>query len=729
MRPVSSSSSLSGADRTPHRIGSLRSRSVWLTALFCLVFIGSVGLSIVTAINVREVASRAGAEAAPAMMDKLHGVGNAERLIALGDQLASADRRELWLQAGVAMQALIYHPTLHHQFPDRLVLEGAYRTVGEIMALRDEVETLGGIAGASPPVDLQLGLTARVQSLWTEQRAALTAAADAAAASMVARTTADAEEISRLADLITMTTVFGAIVGLGGSLLLLLFARSHLLRPLLAAADYLSAQRKGIGDGMTLPPPSSEEIARVFEAAEELSKAQQALREMAFRDRLTGLANRYALEIHLDQALAAARRNGRRLAVLFVDLDRFKSINDLLGHSVGDGLISVMAQRLTGCVRESDTIARLGGDEFIIVLNEITEARAGAAAAEKILARVAEPVLIENHYLECSASIGICIFPDDGGDRVTLMKNADIAMYSAKAARRGGYRYFDATLNAVVGERLLLEAELARAVKDEEFILHYQPIIDSLTGRVAAVEALLRWRRPDGGLAPPDKFIPILEETGLISEVGVWVLRTACRAMRGWRNAGIEGVRLCVNISARQFRNASFRRDVAAALQESGLSPSDLELEMTESMAMDDPQGAIAILRSLKEMGVSLAIDDFGTGYSSLSYLKLFPIDRLKIDRGFVRELETDASDAAICIVTIDLARRLKLEVVAEGVETLSQFHYLRRLGCQEVQGYHFSRPLPADDVQAYIIQREEHVSFAERSLERDAAVAAATPA
>jgi diguanylate cyclase len=693
--------------RSPvQRTISLKRRSVWLTAVFCVVFAGSVALSIATAVNVQEVASRAGTDAAPEMMDRLHGVGNAEKLIAFGDQLVSADRRDLWLQAGIAMQALIYHPTLRDQFPDPAVLESCYRAVAEIMVIRDEAESLGGAMVGSPQTDRQIALSARIADIWTKERTGLALAADIAAAAMVARTTADADEISRLARLITFTTAFGAVVGLGGSALLLAFARTHLLRPLLAVADYLSAQRKGLGDTVELPSPGSEEMANVFEAAEELSKTQEALREMAFRDRLTGLANRYALEIQLDQALATARRNEKLLAVLFVDLDRFKSINDLLGHSIGDGLISVIAQRLVACVRESDMVARLGGDEFVIVLTDVPEPRSAAAVAEKLLARIAEPAQVENHYLECSASVGICIYPEDGADRTTLMKNADIAMYSAKSARRGGYRYFDAALDSVVSERLQLEADLARAIKEEEFILHYQPIIDSLTGRVAAVEALLRWRRGEHDLVPPDKFIPILEETGLIAEVGAWVLRTACRTLRKWRDAGLNEVRLCVNISPRQFRTAHFRQEVAEALHLAGLPPEALELEMTESLAMEDPQGVIAILKSLKEMGVSLAIDDFGTGYSSLSYLKLFPIDRLKIDRSFVRELETDSSDAAICIVTIDLARRLKLEVVAEGVETLSQFHYLRRLGCQYVQGYHFSRPLPADEARAYVALR-----------------------
>ena len=424
---------------------------------------------------------------------------------------------------------------------------------------------------------------------------------------------------------------------------------------------------------------------------------------LAHHDSLTGLINRYNLENRLDQALLSAHRDGLRVAVMFIDLDRFKTINDTLGHHVGDQLLIEVARRLRDSVRESDIVARLGGDEFIVVLTRITDEMDSAPLGDKILRSLGQSYVFEGKELHSTPSIGIAIYPDDGEDGPTLMKNADTAMYHAKEHGRNNVQYFTQAMNAAASERLGLENDLHQALRNRELHLHYQPQMRARDGRCIGVEALARWRHPLLGDISPLKFIPIAEESGLIEALGNWVLEEACQQLGAWRAEGIEDIRMSVNLSAQQLRAPGLVQSVDAALKRHGLQGSDLELEITESVAMENPERAIGQLQTLRDFGIQLAIDDFGTGYSSLAYLKRLPIQVLKLDRTFVRDIETDPSDAEISAATLALAHNLGLTVIAEGVETEVQRDYLIQHQCDYMQGYLFSKPLPAAEALAFI--------------------------
>ena len=434
--------------------------------------------------------------------------------------------------------------------------------------------------------------------------------------------------------------------------------------------------------------------------------AEAKLHHMAHHDVLTGLVNRFSLMERLDQVLATARREGTRVALLFIDLDRFKNINDTLGHHLGDRLLIEVAARLREILRDSDVVARLGGDEFVIMLSGVDHAGAVARVAEKIVASIGDPYSIEGHDLYTTPSIGIALFPGDGEDRETLMKNADAAMYHAKSFGRNNFQFFDSTMNEAALDRLKIEQSLRHALARGEFCLHFQPIINVATGRVAAVEALVRWQHPTQGLLMPGRFIAVAEETGLIQPLGDWVFWAACKQLADFAAQGIGGVKMSVNISAIQIRNGNLPVLAKGAIEAFALNPGELVFEITESVAMHQPAETVRILDTLHEMGIGLAIDDFGTGYSSLSYLRLFPIDHLKLDRSFVEEIGQDGDGAIICDATIGLAHNLGLKVIAEGVETQEQTDYLHRQGCDLMQGYLYSRPIPADEVIAFIRRR-----------------------
>ncbi|WP_246116226.1 PAS-domain containing protein [Denitromonas halophila] len=453
--------------------------------------------------------------------------------------------------------------------------------------------------------------------------------------------------------------------------------------------------------GLPLP---GEGFVTIYTDVTEHKRAMEAVARLAHQDALTGLDNRYTLESRLDQSVADARRNGKKLALLFIDMDNFKAINDSLGHAVGDEFLIAVARRLRENARESDIVARPGGDEFVLAITNIQAVSAAVRVVTDLFESLAEPVTLGAQQIIPSASVGIAVFPDDGEDRTTLMKHADVAMYSAKSAGRNGYRFFDAAMTVAADERLRLEADLRRALTNGEFVLHYQPKIGAASRRLLGFEALIRWQQRDGSLVAPARFIPLAEETGLIGAIGEWALNTACQTLQRWRGEGLCNLSMSVNLSARQLRNPALPAQVQGALARSGIPPERLEMEITESVAMEDPARTVEILRELKAIGISLSIDDFGTGYSSLAYLKLLPIDCLKLDRTFVIDIETDPNDAAICAATIRLAHTLGLSVVAEGVETVEQARYLDGLDCDVMQGYYFSRPLPEDAARAFII-------------------------
>lgn len=427
-------------------------------------------------------------------------------------------------------------------------------------------------------------------------------------------------------------------------------------------------------------------------------ESEQRLNFLANHDALTKLPNRALLQERIDHALHIAQRNRTQIAILFIDLDRFKVINDTLGHHAGDLLLLECASRLQACLRESDTIARQGGDEFVVLLEDFGEdVQFLTAVARKIMATLTQSFVLLGQEVFISASIGISIFPQDGHDLGTLLKNADIAMYRAKEQGKNNYQFYASDSNVHSFERLALENSLRRALERDEFVLYYQPKVDLKTDTIVGAEALVRWMHADMGMVPPAQFIPLAEETGLIVQIGEWVLREACRQNSAWRMAGLPSIAVAVNLSGGQFRNDKLPQTIASALTWSGLEPSGLELEITESMIMHNPERAAAILREFRDMGIQTSIDDFGTGYSSLGYLKRFPVNTLKVDRSFVQDVPGDLDDTAITQAIIALAHSLNLKVVAEGVETEAQLEFLRHQRCEQVQGYIYSKPLPAE--------------------------------
>ena len=432
-------------------------------------------------------------------------------------------------------------------------------------------------------------------------------------------------------------------------------------------------------------------------------KAEEAVLFVATHDALTGLPNRVMFGQRLDHALSQARRHGRKLAVLFIDLDRFKVINDTLGHEAGDGLLREVARRLKHGLRASDTVARLGGDEFVVLLEEIDDPVLIAAVAQKLVAALAEPFLIAGRQYHVTASIGASTFPDDAHDAPALLKNADIAMYRAKERGRNTFQYYSAELNVHSMERLSMESDLRRALERDELVLYYQPQVECGTGRIVGVESLVRWQHPTLGLLSPSTFIPIAEETGLIVPIGEWILRTACTTQRAWQRQGLAPVRMSVNLSARQFLHGDLMREIELVLAQTGCDPSMIELEVTETMVMSAPERVARILERLRGMKLRVAIDDFGTGQSSLSYIKRFPIDTLKIDQSFVAGIERQRGDRAIVQAVIVLAHTLGMDVIAEGVENQGQQNMLVGLGCDAFQGYFFSRPVPEAQVRALL--------------------------
>jgi diguanylate cyclase (GGDEF)-like protein/PAS domain S-box-containing protein len=428
-------------------------------------------------------------------------------------------------------------------------------------------------------------------------------------------------------------------------------------------------------------------------------EAEARIEHLAHYDILTGLHNRYSMEERLEQVIVTAQREKQRLALLFIDLDRFKNVNDSLGHHVGDDLLIEVAGRLRECVRDSDIVARIGGDEFVVVLAAIHDNSHAAVVAENILHRLSRQYEVSGHMIDTSSSIGISIYPDDSATSEELMRTADVAMYHAKEHGRNNYQYFNEAMLVEASKRLRIERELRVAVHSSQLVLYYQPQVSASDDRIVSLEALVRWNHPVDGLLYPDLFIPIAEESGLIHDLGCWVLAEACRQLVAWRAAGHSGFRIAINLSAKQLQLETLGRDIEAILKDHAVAGEDIEVEVTETAAMSEPMLAVKQLNALRELGISLAIDDFGTGYSSLAYLKRLPINTLKLDRSFVRDIESDQNDAEICSATVALAHNLGLKVVAEGVENAAQRDYLVRLNCDYLQGYFYSKPMQASEM------------------------------
>jgi diguanylate cyclase (GGDEF)-like protein len=468
----------------------------------------------------------------------------------------------------------------------------------------------------------------------------------------------------------------------------------------IAALEFFSRAPHAIDADLT---DSVRAIALQIAQYMQRKRAETELRHMASHDALTGLANRSALQLGLARAIKRSNRHQKRFAVMFVDFDGFKRFNDTLGHGVGDAMIKACGERLAGVLREDDTAARFGGDEFVLVLENLTKASDAAVVAEKVLSCCAEPLVIDGRELRVTACIGVSIYPEDGADGETLVKNADTAMYRAKDKGHGSCQFYAAQMNAQGAERLVLEDGLRRAIERGELELHYQPKMDLHTQRIVGVEALMRWRHPTLGLVSPAQFISIAEDTGLIVPLGKWALQTACAVARDWQQRGLPPLQMSVNLSPRQLTSPTLIADISEVLATSGLDPTLLELEITEGAMMKSPEQAAALLQEIRGMGIGLAIDDFGTGYSSLSYLTRFPLSTVKIDRSFVHDLSTHPDAQALIQGIITLAHGLRMKVVAEGVETAEQLAYLRSHGCDQIQGYWLCKPMPAQDALTFM--------------------------
>jgi diguanylate cyclase (GGDEF)-like protein/PAS domain S-box-containing protein len=432
---------------------------------------------------------------------------------------------------------------------------------------------------------------------------------------------------------------------------------------------------------------------------------EQRVHHVAQHDALTGLPNRSLLQDRLGQAVAYATRSGHPVWVMLIDLDRFKYVNDSMGHKAGDVLLMTVAARLRSSLRDADTVARLSGDEFVVIVSERGDQQLTPEIVQRVMNSVAQPVMLGTKEFFVTCSIGVAVYPSESTDADTLIEHADIAMYRAKKLGRNNFQFYTPAMNEESLERVRIESALRNAVERDEFVLYYQPQLDMKTGKVCGMEALIRWQHPELGMVPPGRFIGIAEETGMIVAIGAWVLRTACAQNKAWQDAGFDKLRVAVNLSARQFGAADLIENLASVLLDTGLEPKYLEIELTESLFMSDITPAVDLLHRMKALGVNLSIDDFGTGYSSLSYLSRFPIDVLKIDRSFVADITRDANDEAIVTSIIALAHNLKLAVIAEGVETEEQLDYLRRHGCDEMQGYYFSKPLPAHEFEQLLIE------------------------
>ena len=507
----------------------------------------------------------------------------------------------------------------------------------------------------------------------------------------------------------------GVLIGVGAATLLGL--RSDEVRPL-ATSDVIDVCVILLVSSFSIALLARDlagALARLAAENRAVSESKRRIEFLATRDALTGLHNRAAARDHFDLAVAQARRQGGKVALLYLDLDHFKNVNDSLGHPAGDELLCCIAQRLSGCARGGDTVSRLGGDEYLLLLTQVDDGDVVADVALRALRATASPTVLSGIEVQVGASLGVALFPDDGGDFDSLLKKADIAMYRAKDAGRNAFRFFDAQMNAGVAEHLQLVAGIRTALARGEFLLHYQPQVDLHTGRVVGAEALIRWQHPERGMVSPAEFIPVAEQSGQIVEIGAWVLAQACRQAVEWQRSGFAGLAVSVNLSPVQARRGDLERAVVGALEDSGLPPGLLELELTETLLIEESEQLSATLGRLRARGIVFSIDDFGTGYSNLAYLKRFEVERLKIDQSFVRRLITNADDEAIVRAILQMSAALKLGVIAEGIEDEATLRRLRDLGCAQGQGFYWSPALPPERFAAFVAANRTRASPLDR--------------
>lgn len=658
---------------------SLERMSAWMSGLFILVFLVCLALLLEMSRSVSRLAETRSVQS-QALAENLQFFSNMERLIVLGDQMLSTAEHQQQLEHAVAVQALLFHPSVQQRL----------QLVDELPLIYQRITYISSQLTLAQQAHEQADFFAyRRDALqhWAEVRHALKQLSADTSATLVS----DVEQVSQGMTAVTrqlIVTAFAAVlIGLCASVTFYLFFRVKLYQPIMQVYRHLLCSKEGRSADAPLTNANSQELAQVFEVVNHLLDARRSLEYISSYDPLTGLQNRRALMAALGRLVHTDSQRTQQAALLYLDLDNFKAINDVMDHSVGDIFLQHIARRISDELGESATRARIGGDEFIVLLPDIKSPESVKELAHRLQQVIARASAIGEFEVSVTATVGISLYPHDGVSSDTLIKHAEIAMYHGKSLGRGLIHFFDERMNQQVSAQLQLESDLYKACKNKEFELFYQPQVASDGMTIMGAEALLRWCKADGTKVLPPDLISQAEDNGYIHEIGAWVIDEACNTLKRWQQQGLE-LSLAVNISARQLEGHQVVDVVAQALARSKIDPQRLELEITESAAMQAPEATAVCLERLKKLGVKLAIDDFGTGYSSLAYLKLFPIDKIKLDRTFVRELPGNARDQAICAVSIGLT------IIAEGVENQAQLNYLAEQGYQQYQGYYFSRPV-----------------------------------
>lgn len=659
-----------------------------MSGLFILVFLVCLALLLEMSRSVSQLSANRSAQS-QALAENLQFFSNMERLIVLGDQMLSTVERQQQLEHAVAVQALLFHPSIQSRLSLSESSQQLYQRITHISW------QLSQAAEANDPKDFFAFRRDALES-WGEVRQALKRISTDTSARLVSGVEQVSQGMTALTRQLIVTAFAAVLIGLCACITFYLFFRFKLYQPIMQVYRHLLLSKEGRGAEAPLINANSQELEQVFEVVNHLLDARRSLEYISSYDPLTGLQNRRALIAALGRLVHGDSQRKRQAALLYLDLDNFKAINDVMDHSVGDIFLQHIARRISDVLGEGATCARIGGDEFIVLMPQIESPEQAKIKARLLQQVIARASAIGEFEVSVTATVGISLYPHDGFNSDTLIKHAEIAMYHGKSLGRGMIHFFDERMNVQVSAQLQLESDIYKACKNKEFELFYQPQVASDGVTIVGAEALLRWCKADGTKVLPPDLISLAEDNGYIHEIGEWVVNEACDTLSAWQNSGMD-LSLAVNISARQLEGYHIVDVVEQALARTRIRPERLELEITESAAMQAPEITAVCLERLKKLGVKLAIDDFGTGYSSLAYLKLFPIDKIKLDRTFVKELPGNARDQAICSVSIGLANSLGLTIIAEGVENQAQLSYLAEQGYQQYQGYYFSRPVTLD--------------------------------
>ncbi len=632
----------------------------------------------------------------------LQSFSNLERFMVLGDRLVITSGAKGRSTIAAEMQALWYHPSIGVVFDTDVQAKDEFSKVTKLLSEISNYANVPDVIGSSSnKISIE-----ELTQVWSDVKRDLEKRSNLISANLINLANQSSTEIERFTERMRWVSIIAVVIGILTIVLFYFAVRSTLYKPLMSISAYLSTLSHGVEPKERLGQANSAEMQQTFDAINNLLDTRKSLDYLSYYDPLTGLLNRKSLMNALENQVQTHANGYQSFAVLYMDLDNFKSVNDTMGHSIGDVFLQLATRRIVNVLNEVDIKARVGGDEFVILLPHISNPNQAKKIADQLITEVSRASTLGELDLSVSGSIGIAIFPEDAQQAEDLLKGAEIAMYHGKSVGRGGAHFFNESMNDLVSSRFQLESDLLRAIKEREFELYYQPQVSEDGQTIHGVEALIRWRSPDGNLMLPSSFIPFAEESGQIIEIGNWVIVEACKTLQSWAQKGIT-IRMSLNLSARQLYDNHIVDVVQQTLQQTGINPSMLELEITESAAMQSPEVTVTCLNRLKKLGVRLAIDDFGTGYSSLAYLKMFPIDRLKLDRTFVKDLPSNNNDQAIYDMTRGLAGSLSLEMIAEGVERDDQYQYLSTHGCQMYQGFYFSKPLTASEFEAFYHQTQ----------------------